>query len=122
MTKQETAICSTNVGKKKRSGRAGGRQNYNMKNINVLFKLVDKHVPIKKSDLSRTTSHYNIYGAKNKRFIRDLQGPCIKFDRLASTKKLTGDPSCPEFGREAMRLACDILSFEFDVTVDASDL
>lgn len=86
---QETAIFATNIGKKKRSGKGGGQQNFNERDIDVLFELTNNHVPIRKNNRFCDTSHHDIHATKNKRSIRDLDDFGVKFDRFTSTRMTT---------------------------------
>lgn len=106
--------------KKRRSGRSGGKQNYSEHDIHVLLDIVDKNVPIGKNDWSRVTTEYNKYAVEKDRSTRDLEGLRIKFDRLAATKKPTGDPSCPENVRRAKRISHDIYNLAYAATVGDS--
>lgn len=65
--------------------------------------------PIGGNDWSAVAAKFGEYSVIHHRPHRDVESVKMKFDRLASTKKPTGDPSCPPNVRRAKLIARSIL-------------
>lgn len=109
---------ATPTGKKtKAKATRTGAPNYSEDDIKALLDIVDELEPIGNNEWCLVSSRFNSYAAEHQRPMRDTESVKGKFDRLANTKKPTGDPSCPANVRRAKHIARNILALVNAVSV-----
>lgn len=95
--------------KKKKKKTRTGSPNYSDEDIEKLLDIVAECEPIGNNDWCLVAARFNEYATDNEKATRDTESVKCKFDRLANTKKPTGDPSCPSPVRKAKTIARAIL-------------
>lgn len=82
-----------------------------------LLDIVEVVEPIGSNEWCRVAFQFNNYTKDKCRFYRDKKSLRNKFDRLDNMKKPTDDPSWPEIVRHSKKIARDILSRLYVVSV-----
>lgn len=118
---QRGAQSDGEVQKGRRKSRMGS-PNFSEADIEVLLQAVEDHEPIGNNEWARVASIFNTYAMLENRPQRDITAIRGKFDRLANTKKPTGDPSCPPAVRRAKLIAREILGKVNAFSVGDEDL
>ena len=78
----------------KKTTRAGA-PNYSPDDITALLDCVEAEEPLGSNHWAVVAKKFALWAAANSRLERDQDSLKNKFDKLANTKKKTGDPSCP---------------------------
>lgn len=94
--------------RKKKGGRSGA-PNYSIEDIEAMLDAVEDVEPLGANQWAIVEQQFNEWSTANERPYRDMDSLKLKFDKLASVKKPTGDPSCPANVRRAKRIAQNIL-------------
>ena len=94
--------------RKGKGGRAGS-PNYSAEDIERLLDCVEHYEPLGANEWALVHNMYKEWAESGERPVRDQMSLKSKFDKLANTKKRTGDPSCPSSVRRAKHIARDIL-------------
>lgn len=92
-----------------KKGKRARVPNYSDKDVTRLLDLVEETLPIGSNDRTVVAQGYAMYVARTGRPPRELESLRMKFDKLANTKKPTGDPSCPPLVRLVKRMSREIL-------------
>lgn len=91
-------------------GKRAGAPNYNQEDVDKLLEILDVEEPLGANDWALVESLHNSWATEEDRPVRDADSLKSKFDKLANTKKPTGNPSCPPNVREAKRIARNIMA------------
>jgi len=86
-----------------------GRANYTSMDIGALLDIVGEILPLGANMWAEVASEYALWAETSGRPPRDQDSLKGKFDKLANTKKDTGNPSCPPEVRRAKHISRDIL-------------
>lgn len=81
------------------------------------MEIVDEIEPIGINECCRVASTFNEYGSANHCPLRDVESVKGNLDRLANTKKETGDLSCPAPVCRAKQIARAILGKGNEISV-----
>ena len=84
--------------------------NYLSLDVATLLDIVVEIQPLGSNMWSLVEKTYNQWAVNVGRPERDAESLKLKFDKLANTKKSTGDPSCPADVRRAKRVGRDLLA------------
>ena len=108
------ADIETDANREARGKRVGGRKNgsanYTTADVDALLDVVEDVEPIGAQEWAIVSSRYNDWAATSGRPLREQTSLKIKFDKLCSSKKPTGDPSCPPEVRRAKHISREILA------------
>jgi len=87
-----------------------GRSNYSTMDVSSLLDFVDEVQPLGANMWSLVEQKFNEWAKSVGRPTREEGSLKSKFDKMANTKKSTGDPSCPPEIRRAKHVARDLLA------------
>ena len=82
-----------------------GAPNYNTEDVTALLDCVEEVEPLGSNHWAIVATRFREWSVDNERPERELDSLRNKFDKLANSKKKTGNPSCPEPVRRAKRIA-----------------
>lgn len=102
-------------------GKRAGSQNYSMEDIATLLDLVEELEPIGSNDWAVVQNGYCEYATELHRQVKDNDSLRGKFDKLANTKKPTGDQSCPPAVRCEKHIARLVLGDVNEFTAGSDD-
>ncbi|CDF33018.1 unnamed protein product [Chondrus crispus] len=119
---QEELSTGEGSNKKAKKSRAGV-PNYNKEDIDALLDFTSEAESLGANHWAWVAQKFSRWAKANERPVRDGDSLKHKFDKLANTKKKTGDPSCPPHVRRAKHIARDILNkcAATSVSGDSSD-
>ena len=96
-------------------------KNYTATEVAMLLDIVEQHEPFGSNIWSAAYEDYRKWAVASEMPTRDQDMMKQKFDRLANTNKLTGDPTCPPTVSREKHIARSILTRAAAVTVGAYD-
>eukprot|EP00171_Calliarthron_tuberculosum_P004866 IDg4866t1 len=97
------------IADRRQGGNRSGSQNYRAQDVTALLDIVEEQLPFGANMWARVRTDFNNWATANIRPNRKSSSLKSKFDRMASTKKPTGDPSCPSDVCRAKHVARDML-------------